>query len=283
MQRPPPPPTPPGERGGRPGTGGFALPPLPAPSPAPLPRMPLSSSSSRARPPAAALPLLTSVPQLLVPIDGQNHQQVAQDVHHDGEDEDGGQGGGHPGGPVQGERVLRPGAVQLAPIAAHAAGPTHWAAIPGPSWAAGERGGRAGEQRACRRRRVAGGVPLMLPQPVRVGKRVGARGTRAPPGPPRAPRRCARASPPPPPFFPSAHQLLPCPLCSDGEVSLKCACAVDSYFYSIPPSPSSSLALLADRPPRRYSCCSCRRRNPPPTPLPKQQQPPPPAATAASR
>lgn len=41
----------------------------------------------------------TCVPQLLVPIHGQDHQEVAHDVHHDGEDEDGGEGGGQPRGP----------------------------------------------------------------------------------------------------------------------------------------------------------------------------------------
>lgn len=40
----------------------------------------------------------TCVPQLLVPIHGQDDQQVAQDVHHDGEDEDEGERVGHPRG-----------------------------------------------------------------------------------------------------------------------------------------------------------------------------------------
>lgn len=70
-------------------------------------------------------PPLTRVPQLLVPADGEDHQQVAQDVHHDGEDEDGSQGGSHPGGPVRGQRVPRLPAVRAAPVASsHAAGPS---------------------------------------------------------------------------------------------------------------------------------------------------------------
>lgn len=50
----------------------------------------------------------TCVPELLVPIHRQDDQQVAQDVHHDGEDEDAGQRGCQP-------RGLRPRAVSAGP------------------------------------------------------------------------------------------------------------------------------------------------------------------------
>ena len=51
------------------------------------------------RPTACLAPgALTCVPQLLVPTHGQDDQEVAQDVHHDGEDEDEGQRGGQPRG-----------------------------------------------------------------------------------------------------------------------------------------------------------------------------------------
>lgn len=71
---------------------------------------------------------LTCVPELFVPIDGEDDQQVAQDVHHDGEDEEAAQSCGDPrravengGGGVVVVGVRR-GAVQLRPICDHCTG-----------------------------------------------------------------------------------------------------------------------------------------------------------------
>lgn len=77
-------------------------------------------------------PRITCVPQLLVAVHGEDDQQVPQQVHHDGEDEDGGQGGGDPGRAargVLGRRVPRQdGAVQDGAVRSHPA--------PGPGRAA---------------------------------------------------------------------------------------------------------------------------------------------------
>lgn len=61
---------------------------------------------------------LTGVPKFLVPVDGENHQQVAQNIHHDGEDEEAAERCGDPRRPV--ERVLSSGgAVHPTPVQKH--------------------------------------------------------------------------------------------------------------------------------------------------------------------
>lgn len=61
---------------------------------------------------------LTGVPKFLVPVDGENHQQVAQNIHHDGENEEAAECRGDPGRSV--ERVLSSGgAVHLTPVQKH--------------------------------------------------------------------------------------------------------------------------------------------------------------------
>ena len=62
-------------------------------------------------------PPLTCVPELLVPVHGEDDQQVPQDVHHDGEDEEAAQSCGDPGRAAE-QRVWR-GAVQVGPIYNH--------------------------------------------------------------------------------------------------------------------------------------------------------------------
>lgn len=88
------------------------------------PRSPGNPRPLRIPPPPP--PPLTRVPQLLVAVDGEDDQEVAQQVHHDGKDEDGGQGVGHPGRAargVLGRRVPREdGTVQIAPVHSHPAG-----------------------------------------------------------------------------------------------------------------------------------------------------------------
>lgn len=75
---------------------------------------------------------LTCVPELLVPIDGEDDQQVPQDVHHDGEDEKAAQSCGDPRRVAQ-----RSGAVQVRPIYDHCNGqlqnfPPYWAKLKSP-------------------------------------------------------------------------------------------------------------------------------------------------------
>nr|XP_047934264.1 translation initiation factor IF-2-like [Anser cygnoides] len=103
---------------------------LKIPTATPPPQRGGSPRSSRSQLVAPAR--LTCVPQLLVAVHGEDDQQVPQQVHHDGEDEDGGQGGGDPGRAargVLGRRVPRQdGAVQDGAVRSHPA--------PGPGRAA---------------------------------------------------------------------------------------------------------------------------------------------------
>lgn len=61
---------------------------------------------------------LTGVPKFLVPVDGENHQQVTQNIHHDGEDQEAAERHGDPRRSV--ERVLSSGgAVHLTLVQKH--------------------------------------------------------------------------------------------------------------------------------------------------------------------
>lgn len=61
---------------------------------------------------------LTGVPKFLVPVDGENHQQVAQNIHYDGEDEEAAKRCGDPRRST--ERVRSSGgAVHLTPVQKH--------------------------------------------------------------------------------------------------------------------------------------------------------------------
>lgn len=56
---------------------------------------------------------LTCIPELFVPIHGQDNQHVPEDVHHDGEDQHAGQRSGHPaGGSAELAAALIPRAVR---------------------------------------------------------------------------------------------------------------------------------------------------------------------------
>lgn len=70
---------------------------------------------------------LTCVPELLVAVHGEDDQQVAQDVHHDGEDEKAAQSCGDPRRAVQdGVTRVRRGAVQEGPIYNHCTRPLNF-------------------------------------------------------------------------------------------------------------------------------------------------------------
>lgn len=203
------------------------------------------------RRPRASPPPLTRVSQLLVAVHGEDDQEVAQQVHRDGEDEDGGQSGGHPGLAARGalgRRVPREdGAVQLALVHSHPA-----AASQGTTGY--RRSGRA-RQRCLRRGQLRSGRERRPPCAARLPAlgRSGAGGSgRASHG---GGRRHSRQ-----------------------EVSPRCACAAAGHFYSPaapPPRPPPPLPPGdTEPPPRRHvrgpgsSCCRAAPQRPPAAPAP---------------
>lgn len=171
-----------------------------------------------ARPACLAPGAPTCVPQLLVPIHGQDDQEVAQDVHHDGEDEDEGQRGGQPRGarpriPSTVGHLLR-GVEERAAIAFQ--GPARH--IPRPP---GHRAARAGDPRVWR---DPAALPVwLLPTLLHL-----------------LPIPSASSQPPCP-----LHRLLPASLCT---------CSPSRVTPGVPPAGSSDCPALPHHVPTAPSC-----------------------------